>query len=145
MENVGTAGIHHVSICVTDFGRSKAFYDRVLAYLGMSPVFETTGYPHKAADRRLCMYRGNGAMLGLWEVDEHAERRPFRLYDFGLHHIAFGAPSREAVDELHRKLSTDGTTILERPAEYPYEPGYYALYFADPDGVKLEFVFTPLP
>jgi hypothetical protein len=34
-------------------------------------------------------------------------------------------------------------TILDAPAEYPYFPGYYALYFADPDGLNLEFVFWP--
>ena len=30
-----------------------------------------------------------------------------------------------------------------RPAEYGYTPGYYAVFFADPDGIKLEVVFEP--
>jgi glyoxylase I family protein len=35
--------------------------------------------------------------------------------------------------------------ILNAPREYPqYEPGYYAVFFLDPDGIKLEFVFTPV-
>ena len=33
--------------------------------------------------------------------------------------------------------------ILDPPAEYPYAPGYFAVYFADPDGLKFEFAFVP--
>ena len=36
-----------------------------------------------------------------------------------------------------------GATILDPPAEYGYTPGYYAVFFADPDGIKLEVVFEP--
>jgi glyoxylase I family protein len=39
-------------------------------------------------------------------------------------------------------LRSIGATILDAPADYPrYGPTYYALFFADPDGLKLEFVF----
>jgi glyoxylase I family protein len=36
-----------------------------------------------------------------------------------------------------------GTEVLDPPAEYGYEPGYYAVFFADPDGLKLELVHVP--
>jgi len=36
-----------------------------------------------------------------------------------------------------------GATILDAPAEYDYTPGYYAVFFADPDGLKLEVVHEP--
>ena len=37
-------------------------------------------------------------------------------------------------------------STLDPPAEYPlYAPGYYAVFFADPDGLKLEFVHMPNP
>ena len=62
----------------------------------------------------------------------------------GLHHLAFTAPAREAVDALHRRLVQLDVPIFDAPAEYPeYCPGYYAVFFADPDGIKLEYVFTP--
>jgi glyoxylase I family protein len=61
----------------------------------------------------------------------------------GLNHIAFNAESRAAVDELHALLQRIGGQILDPPAEYPYFPGYYAVYFTDPDGVKIEFVHWP--
>jgi hypothetical protein len=35
-------------------------------------------------------------------------------------------------------------TILDPPRDYPkYEHGYYAVFFLDPDGIQLEYVFTP--
>src|SRR5438270_1330631 len=61
----------------------------------------------------------------------------------GLNHLAFNAQNREDVDRLHEVLKETGARILDRPAEYTYFPGYYAVYFTDPDGLKLEFVFWP--
>lgn len=71
-------------------------------------------------------------------------KRVHDRYSPGLHHLAFCAPSRRAVDELYEQLKSLDATILDVPAEYPeYSLGYYALFFADPDGIKLEYVFTP--
>ena len=65
-------------------------------------------------------------------------------YSPGLHHLAFTAPSCAAVDSLHGRLLALGVPVLDAPAEYPeYAPGYYAVFFADPDSIKLEYVFTP--
>ena len=61
----------------------------------------------------------------------------------GFHHLAWNAESREQVDEFYRLLVDGGVTVLDPPAEYDYEPGYYAVFFADPDGMKLEFVHVP--
>ena len=67
-------------------------------------------------------------------------------YSCGLHHLAWVAQSRDDVDRLHKLLVAMGATILDPPADYPqYRDGYYALFFADPDGLKLEFVHTPVP
>jgi catechol 2,3-dioxygenase-like lactoylglutathione lyase family enzyme len=61
-----------------------------------------------------------------------------------LHHLALHAGSREDVDALHVLLLRMNATILDAPAEYPkYGAGYYAVFFADPDGLKLEYVFLP--
>ena len=44
---------------------------------------------------------------------------------------------------LHARLVSLGVTVLDPPASYEhYSPGYYAVFFADPDGIKLEYVFT---
>jgi len=60
-----------------------------------------------------------------------------------LHHLALKAETREAVDALYRTLMQMDAEILDAPAEYPkYGPGYYAVFFLDPDGLKLEYVFS---
>ena len=65
-------------------------------------------------------------------------------YSPGLHHLALRASSRADVDALHAKLNAFGATILDPPQDYPdYGDGYYAVFFADDDGMKLEYAFTP--
>ena len=62
----------------------------------------------------------------------------------GLHHLAWNADSRQDVDAMHALLTRIGATVIDPPADYPqYGPGYYAVLFADPDGLKLEFVHWP--
>jgi glyoxylase I family protein len=47
---------------------------------------------------------------------------------------------------MHARLLEIGATILDAPADYPqYGLPYYAVFFADPDGLKLEFVWSPHP
>jgi catechol 2,3-dioxygenase-like lactoylglutathione lyase family enzyme len=60
-----------------------------------------------------------------------------------LHHFAWNADSREEVDRFHKLLLERGVEVLDPPAEYDYEPGYYAVFFSDPDALKLELVHVP--
>ncbi len=59
-----------------------------------------------------------------------------------LHHLAFRAASRAEVDRLHVALQSIGANIVSAPREYPEytPPGYYALYFKDPEGIQYEIV-----
>ena len=56
---------------------------------------------------------------------------------------AFEASSREVVDERLRWAREQGMEIENDPKEYDYRPGYYAGFFYDPDGIKLEIVHVP--
>ncbi len=132
--------IHHVSITVNDFERSRAFYGRLFGLLGGQVALDVTGAPHKIEGCRMMLLATSTFMLGVWEAaPEHRERR-FDRYSVGLHHFAIAVESRAAIDEIHRQLVADGVQILDAPAEYPYAPGYYAVFFTDPDGIKLELV-----
>jgi glyoxylase I family protein len=64
-------------------------------------------------------------------------------YWVGLHHLALEAVSRSVVDERHDWLVSAGAMIESPPTEYSYIPGYYAVFFYDPDGIKLEIVHVP--
>ena len=47
------------------------------------------------------------------------------------------------VDERAAWLVDQGAAIESGPEEYGYMPGYYAVFFYDPDGIKLEIVHVP--
>ena len=125
--------MHHLDLTVSDLGRSKPFYDLVLGFLGYRCVKSTddivvwdVGFP--------------GGVAGIAIRRAH-RRREHDRYTVGLHHFAWSADSRQDVDRLHARLAEAGVTILDVPAEYPqYGAGYYAVFFADPDGMKLEYV-----
>ena len=68
---------------------------------------------------------------------------PYDRYAIGVHHVAFGATSRAVVDERARWVAEQEMTIESGPEGYAYAPGYYAVFFYDPDGIKLEVVHMP--
>jgi catechol 2,3-dioxygenase-like lactoylglutathione lyase family enzyme len=57
--------------------------------------------------------------------------------------MAFTAADRSEVDKMYELLKQMGATVLDAPTEYPYSPGYFAVYFIDPDGLKFEFAYAP--
>lgn len=128
-----TGALHHVDVTVGDFRRSKEFYTAVMPLMGFDRLPKEFG---------AVAWRGS-SILAIQPAKPEDRDRPHNRYAPGLHHLAFRAPSRTAVDELHERLVALGVTILDPPAEYPYTPGYYAVFFSDPDGMKLEYVHSP--
>jgi catechol 2,3-dioxygenase-like lactoylglutathione lyase family enzyme len=129
-------GIDHLVIRVADYARSRHFYDKVLGFLGFERKYEfdtTAGW-------------SNGKTL-FWigEADDEGKKHPHRIGNIGFHHYAFELGRRRDVDELYRFLQQHEVTVVDPPADYPnYGEGYYAVFFLDPDGLKLEgMVFKP--
>ena len=90
------------------------------------------------------MARAQDTWLGLRQKQSDAHRVPYDRYAIGVHHVAFEALSREAVDESWHRVLGQGVETESAPKEFPhYAPGYYAAYFYDPDGIKLEVVYEP--
>jgi catechol 2,3-dioxygenase-like lactoylglutathione lyase family enzyme len=126
--------MHHLDLTVTDIGRSKPFYDLVLGFLGYRCVKD---------EKQIAVYDLTlpDGVCGI-AIRAALRLREHDRYTVGLHHFAWNAGSRSDVDRLHGKLLAAGVTILDAPAEYPqYGAGYYAVFFADPDGLKLEYVY----
>jgi len=63
----------------------------------------------------------------------------------GLHHIAFAADDRSVVDRAHELAVAAGAEILDPPRLFDYEPNYYATFFRDPNGFKIEVVTRASP
>ena len=82
--------------------------------------------------------------VSLREAQSDAHPLPYDRYAVGLHHLAFSASTRATVDERAAWLRAQGAEIESGPEEYDYTPGYYAVFFYDPDGIKLELVHRPV-
>jgi len=137
-EPIEVLGLEHIDLTVNDIARSTIFYDKVMTALGFRRLIEDDDDGH---DVRW----GNANITFAIRQAEASERgAAFNRYRVGLHHLAFKAKGRNAIDEFHRFLMRENLPILDAPAEYPqYGPNYYAVFFADPDGMKLELVHFP--
>jgi catechol 2,3-dioxygenase-like lactoylglutathione lyase family enzyme len=131
----GAGRVHHVFLNVTDMARSRPFYEWLMPKLGYATSWSYGG--------------GHGFLsphgsFWLKTADAGLPTVPFHKDRVGLAEVAFAATSRDEVDALARALTERGATVLDPPREYPeYVPGYYAVFFADPDGIKLELVHIP--
>jgi glyoxylase I family protein len=134
-------GIDHLDLVVSDRERSLAFYRgllRPLGYVREGNIVGERGEPVTYLNRIT-----GGGSVSIRQRQSDAHPLPYDRYAVGIHHIAFTAPSRALVDERARWLSEQGATIESGPAEYGYTPGYYAVFFYDPDEIKLELVHQP--
>ena len=134
-------GVTHLDLVVTDLERSLAFYTELLEPLGYHRTREIEG---ERGERVVYIGGGPGIVsVSLRERQSDANPVPYDRYGVGIHHLAFVAPDRKTVDERAAWLRERGAEIESEPAEYGYSPGYYAVFFYDPDGIKLEIVHVP--
>jgi len=134
-------GLHHLDLNVSDLGRSASFYDRVLTHLGLSRVMDSDG--EEAGFDWIAPRGTNIGYFSIGIVPAKSRGKTHDRFAPGLHHLALKSETKEAVDALYQTLLQMDADILDPPAEYPdYGPGYYAVFFLDPDGLKLEYVFA---
>lgn len=127
-------GIAHVMLTVSNFEACLPFYERLLPFLGLRPVFNTDGYLY-------CV--GGRTAVGVMRADEANRGERFVQTRVGLHHVCFRARERADVDAVHMLLQEIGATIVHPPEDGPWAPGYYSLLFEDPDGIRLEINHVP--
>lgn len=135
------AGLYHVELRVSNFRKSHSFYDALFRRLGWKQIDRGSDY---------CGWEGTVPYSGnVWIIQAD---RPYRTRGFhrkrpGLNHLAFMVSTREEVDRFHRDflLKRRVPVLYGGPKEHPeYHKGYYAVYFEDPDRIKLEVTHIPL-
>ena len=131
-----SGGVHHVDLVVSSIERSLPFYRELLGPLGWHGIGEVEG----ERGETIWYLSGRETSIGLREAQTDAT---VDRYAPGLHHLAFEVPSRAVVDERAEWLRSTGTELESEPQEYTYTPGYYAVFFFDPDGIKLEILTVP--
>jgi catechol 2,3-dioxygenase-like lactoylglutathione lyase family enzyme len=131
-----STGVHHVDLVVSSVARSLPFYRDLLGPLGFHRIGEVEG----ERGETIWYIGGPGSSVGLRQAQSLGGTDRYRV---GLHHLALEAASRAVVDERHDWLVSIGAEIESPPGEFGYMPGYYAVFFYDPDGIKLEIVHVP--
>ena len=116
--------LDHISIQCADLPASATFYDAVLGTLGNSRMMDfgdVIGYGSKFPS----------FWIGAQQTGD----------GFRESHIAFRAPSREAVDAFRDAAVALGADVLHEPRVWPeYHAGYYGAFVRDPDGNNVEAV-----
>ena len=130
--------MNHLRLTVSAIPRAEAFYAPILEFMGYHLV-------EKSVARLAWSTASPYGLRWIILTAAHRDRvnRDHDRYSPGLHHFAWNADSRAEVDALYGILVDRDLAVLDPPAEYDYEPGYYAVFFADPDGMKLELVHVP--
>src|SRR5512144_731258 len=128
--SVEVIGIDHVYVTVRDLARAERFYDDVFDVLGFrkrrAPI---GGDEHVHYYNRQFGFSLRPARPGTPDHDPYAP---------GLHHFCFRVLDEQEVDRAAAELRARGVAVSD-PRQYPeYAPDYYATFFTDPDGVRLE-------
>lgn len=124
--------LHHVEIYVSDLKRSAEFWGWFLSELGYTLYQEwEEGQSWKLGDTYLVFVQAQEQYLDV----------PYHRCRVGLNHLAFHANSREQVNVLTEKVLAKGMNVLYQD-RHPFAGGenYYALFFEDPDRIKVELV-----
>ncbi|HTU54679.1 MAG TPA: VOC family protein [Acetobacteraceae bacterium] len=124
---VRVVGIDHLVVRVSDYEKSKSFYGKLFAFLGFKVSDE---YPDAIG------WTNGKTRFWIGPADGEGKARPYRIGDVGFHHYAFQLRGRRDVDALQDFLRESGANIVDPAGEY-YDD-YYAVFFTDPDGLKLE-------
>ena len=102
-------GIDHLVLSVGDFARSKAFYDKLLGFLGFKLKYDYA---------EMSGWSNGRTLFWIATADAQGRKRKYRKGDIGFHHYAFELASRGDVDKLGAFLDENGMTVIDPPGEY---------------------------
>ena len=128
--SIEIVGIDHIYIAVSDLGRSEKYYDAVMTVLG----FRKNKFVNEG-DEHIQYYNRHFGFVLRPAHNVQARHDPLAP---GLHHFCLRCEDSAAVDTIARRLADLGIAC-SFPQLYPeYAQDYYAIFFSDPDGIRLE-------
>jgi glyoxylase I family protein len=124
-------GLDHVYLSVSDMERSERFYDAVMRLLGFHKGDKAIGGdPH-------AHYFNRTMQISIRPARSSLKHDP---YAPGLHHFCLQLATPADVDAAVEALRGLGVETTEAARHPEYNPDYYATFFEDPDGLRLELV-----
>jgi catechol 2,3-dioxygenase-like lactoylglutathione lyase family enzyme len=125
--------LDHITLNVSDYARSRAFYEKALAPLGVKPIMEFGQACGFGREQKPDFWIGKGPT---------SFQKPEHLAVLTPVHIALRARSREEVRAFHAAALAAGAIDFGPPGLRPeYHATYYGAFVLDPDGHNLEAVF----
>ncbi|CAI2176031.1 2660_t:CDS:2 [Funneliformis geosporum] len=129
--------LNHLGLCVSDYKESIKFYDSFLTQLGYKQTVTNDKYTS-------WLNATSGGQIVISPIRSENKESKHERYSVGFHHLALNSSTREQVDKFHEFLLENNYNVLDEPREYDYVPGYYAVFWADLDGMKLELCHVPI-
>jgi catechol 2,3-dioxygenase-like lactoylglutathione lyase family enzyme len=124
--------LDHFTLSVTDYARSRAFYEQALAPLGIVRIVEFG---------QACGFGADGKPEFWIGVGPSSFQTAAQVLVITPMHVAFAAKNRAAVDAFHRAALAAGAKEFGAPGiREHYHPNYYAAFVLDPDGHDIEAV-----
>lgn len=129
-KSVQVIGMDHIYLAVSDLARSERYYDRVMRILG----FRKNSFSNEG-DHHIQYYNRH---FGLVLRPSCGHTHGHNSFAPGLHHLCFRVEDCAAVDAIAQRF-TQERIDCSSPQLYPeYAPDYYAIFFSDPDAIRLE-------
>ncbi len=124
--------IHHIELYVSDLNKSTEFWGWFLEELGYTP------FQNWKEGRS---WRDKDSYLVFVQVEDKYKEEGYHRKRIGINHLAFRAHSKEQVEKIRLILKQKKASVLYED-QYPHAGGinHYALYFEDPDRIKVEVV-----
>jgi catechol 2,3-dioxygenase-like lactoylglutathione lyase family enzyme len=127
--------IGHIYLYVSDLQKSEGFYKEFL---------EILGYKETVNEDWGCAFKKDDTSIWLEQAPEEYVKDGYHRKRVGLNHLAFRVDSKEDVDIFSEKFlkKKNIDTLYDTPKLFPeYSDNYYAVFFEDPDRIKLEVTF----
>ncbi|MBX7482002.1 VOC family protein [Qipengyuania sp. 6D47A] len=129
--------IDHLNIGVSDIERSRVFYEKALAPLGLELMLSI---PPEQAEEGGEQQKTGGAMCGFGRAHKPLFWIVGNAKVGEATHFAFIARSRQEVDDFYEAALAAGGTDNGAPGIRRYHEDYYGAFVYDPDGINIEAV-----
>ncbi len=145
-----TGQLNHIDISVGYPEKSIPFYDALLTALGYTrSEIEAPDWGGENPSRATWGIKycdGSRFDIEVRPARPESRDRAYDRYEPGPHHLAFHAENEQTVVEVYEAVVAANGKVLDPPVEYGGQSGYgkqyYAVFFSDPDGVKLEVCYS---
>ena len=131
------ATLQHIQLNVSNKNISYPFYKEMLLRLGYK-IYSVEDWGIGMRDPK------TNLVIWVAETENKFRKNKFHRKATGINHLAFLVSSKKNVDDFYKNFIKKNNikTLYQTPKAFPeYTPNYYAVFFEDPDRIKLEVVF----